>query len=355
MAADPKEVSMAHVRKGINKNLLGTCFMLVLLGALVRPAMAQQTSGKILVAYSGLITMNASLWVAEDLGFFKKHGLDVNAVFTGSGSVTSQTLVSGQAKLAANSVGPVAGAAGGGADIVILAGLVQILPYQLWVQPQIHQPAEMKGKRVAVSTFGSGSHLAVEVALQNIGIDPARDKVAVMQIGAQPDRMAAVIAGRVDGTALEPGFGRLAKEKGLNMLTDLTKSDTPYVNTVISASRSYVKENSQQVETLLKGIVDGLVAIYIPGNEKTIKSVLAKRLKLTTPESIQEIYDSTLQIHAKTKVPSASIAGVQNMIDALLRVNPRLAKVKATDIVDNSFIDRLEKSGYIAEAMKRGR
>jgi hypothetical protein len=43
------------------------------------------------------------------------------------------------------------------------------------------------------------------------------------------------------------------------------------------------------------------------------------------------------------------------MIDALLRMNPRLAKVKAADIVDNSFVDRLEKSGYIAEAMKRGR
>ena len=43
------------------------------------------------------------------------------------------------------------------------------------------------------------------------------------------------------------------------------------------------------------------------------------------------------------------------MIDALLRVNPRLAKVKAADIIDNSFVDRLEKSGYIAEAMKRGR
>ena len=346
---------MMLVRKPINRGLRETCFVLLLLGALVRPAWAQQASGKVLVAYSGLITMNTSLWVAEDLGYFKKHGLDVSAVFTGSGSVTSQTLVSGQAKLAANSVGPVAGAAGGGADIVILAGLVQILPYQLWVQPQIRQPAEMKGKSVAVSTFGSGSHLAVEVALRHIGIEPARDKIAIMQIGAQPDRMAAVIAGRVDGTALEPGFGKLAKDKGLNMLTDLTKSETPYVNTVISASRAYVKENPQQVETLLKGIVDALAAMYNPANEKAIKSVLAKRLKLTTPESVQEIYDSTLQIHARTKVPSASIAGVQNMIDALLRMNPRLAKVKAADIVDNSFVDRLEKSGYIAEAMKRGR
>src|SRR6185295_9229974 len=141
------------------------------------PGSAQDSSKKLLVAYSGLITMNASLWVAEDLGLFKKHGLDVNAVFTGSGSVTSQTLVAGEAKLAANSVGPVAGAAGGGADIVILAGLVQMLPYQLWVRPQIRQPADMRGKSVAISTFGSGSHLAVEVALQQIGIEVARDKV----------------------------------------------------------------------------------------------------------------------------------------------------------------------------------
>ena len=342
-------------QKTIKRTARRIILTILLLSAVERQALAQPSPGKLLVAYSGLITMNTSLWVAEDLGYFKKHGLDVSAVFTGSGSVTSQTLVAGQVKLAANSVGPVAGAASGGADIVILGGLVQILPYQLWVQPQIRQPAEMKGKRVAVSTFGSGSHLAVEVALQHIGIEPTRDKIAIMQIGAQPDRMAAVVAGRVDGTALEPGFGKLAKEKGLNMLTDLTKSDTPYVNTVISAMRGYVKENPQQVELLLKGIVDALAVMYNPAQEKAIKGVLAKRLKLTTPESVQEIYDSTLQIHARTKVPHASIAGVQNMIDALLRMNPRLGKVRATDIVDNSFVDRLEKSGYIAEAMKRAR
>ena len=219
--------------------------------------------------------------------------------------MTSQALLAGEAKLAANSVGPVAGAAGGGGDLVIVAGLVQILPYQLWVQPQIRQPADLKGKSVAISTFGSGSHLAAEVALQTVGLDPARDKVAIMQIGAQPDRMAAVIAGRVEATALEPGFGQVAKDKGLTMLTDLTKSDTPYVNTVIVSLRRYVKENPQLVENFLKGIVDGLAIMPSAANQKAVKNVLAKRLKLTTPESIQVIYDATVQMHAKTKVPNA--------------------------------------------------
>jgi hypothetical protein len=36
-------------------------------------------------------------------------------------------------------------------------------------------------------------------------------------------------------------------------------------------------------------------------------------------------------------------------------VNPRLAKVKAAGLVDNSFMGRLEKSGYVAESMKKGR
>ena len=69
---------------------------------------------------------------------------------------------------------------------MILAGLIHILPYQLWVHPQVRQPADLKGKRVAISTFGSGSHLAVEVALQHLGLEPARDKIAIMQVGQQP-------------------------------------------------------------------------------------------------------------------------------------------------------------------------
>ena len=187
-----------------------------------------------------------------------------------------------------------------------------------------------------------------------LGIDPARDKVAMIQIGAQPDRLTAVVSGRVDATALEPGFGQVAKDKGLTMLTDLTKTETPYVNTVIVGLRRYVKENPQLMETFLKGIVDCLAMMPNRANEKAVKSVLAKRLRLT-PESTQAIYESTLQIHTKTRAPYAPIAGVQNMIDVLQRVNPKLAKLKAAEIVDNSFVEALDKSGYVSEAFKRSR
>ena len=331
------------------------CLTVLLLGGFIRPTCAQEAPKKLLVAYAGLISTHTSVWLGEDQGFFRKHGLDVTSVFTGSGSVTSQALMAGEARVASTSVGPTAAAIVAGADLVILAGTIHILPYQLWVMPQVRQPADLKGKRVAISTFGSGSHLAAEVALQQLGLDTARDKIAILQVGTQPERVAAIVTGRIEATPLEPGFGQAARDRGLTVMTDLTKLEAPYLNTVLVVSRRYIKENPQQTEAFLKGTIDGLSFLSNPANDKVVKSVLARRLKLSTPQSIQIMYDATIDIHAKTKVPYATLAGVQNMIDVLLRMNPRMAKVKAADIVDNSFIERLEKSGYIAEAMKRYR
>ena len=331
------------------------CFVVLLLAGLARPARAQDAAKKLLVAYAGLISTHTGVWLGEDQGFYKKHGLDVTSVFTGSGSVTSQALIAGEARVASTSVGPTAGAILAGADLVILAGTIHILPYQLWAIPQIRQPADLKGKRLAISTFGSGSHLAAEVALQHVGLDPARDKVAIIQVGTQPERVAALVTGKIESTVLEPGFGQAARDRGLTLMSDLTKLEAPYLNTILVASRRYIKENPQQTESFLKGTIDGLYFLSNPANERAVKSVLARRLKLSTPPSIQTMYDATVEIHAKTTVPYATVPGVQNMIDALQRVNPRLAKLKAADLIDNSILERLDRSGYIAEAMKRAR
>ena len=92
----------------IRKMLLAFCFAVLILISLIPPSPAQEASKKFLVAYAGLISTHTSVWLGEDQGFYKKHGLDVTSVFTGSGSVTSQALLAGEAKLASTSVGPTA-------------------------------------------------------------------------------------------------------------------------------------------------------------------------------------------------------------------------------------------------------
>src|SRR5437773_11589356 len=132
----------------IVKILLTICLTVSLLGNLVYPTFAQEAPKKLLVAYAGLISTHTSVWLGEDQGFFKKHGLDVSSVFTGSGSVTSQALLAGEAKLASTSVGPTAGAVSAGADLVIVAEKIHIHPYPFLVLPQVPTTADLSSERV---------------------------------------------------------------------------------------------------------------------------------------------------------------------------------------------------------------
>ncbi len=90
----------------LHKKMIGILLAVILFGAVAHPARSQESSRKLLVAYAGLISTHASVWLAEEQGFYKKHGLDITSVFISSGSVTSQALIAGEAKLASTSVGP---------------------------------------------------------------------------------------------------------------------------------------------------------------------------------------------------------------------------------------------------------
>ena len=78
---------------------------------------------------------------------------------------------------------------------------------------------------------------------------------------------------------------------------------------------------------------DGLAIMPSAANQKAVKHVLAKRLKLTATESVQVIYDATVQMHAKTKVPNLPVGGIQNMIDALHRVNLAKSRQRIWSII----------------------
>src|SRR5438093_7295087 len=134
----------------IVRTLLTICLTVSLLGNQAYPILAQEAPKKLLVVYAGLISIHTSVWLGEDQGFFKKHGLDVSSVFTGSGSVMSQVLLAGEAKLASTSVGSTAGVVSAGADLVIVAGKIHILFYQFWVLPYLRQPPAPKGNRAGI-------------------------------------------------------------------------------------------------------------------------------------------------------------------------------------------------------------
>ena len=97
------------------------------------------------------------------------------------------------------------------------------------------------------------------------------------------------------------------------------------------------------VESVIKGLLDGVTFIRIPENKPQVIKSLAKGLRLKRMEDAEEGYQTMLGLYEKKIYPS--VDGVRNVIRLLGAGNERIRRLKAEDLVDDSVVRRLEKEG----------
>src|SRR5712692_7003024 len=182
-------------------------------------ALAQELQ-KINVGYSGTGVSQYTLEIARRQGLFRKNGLDPVIVYVGSGTILSQGLIAGSFDIAFSQGSEAIAAKLRGFDERIVAVVANHFNHVFLGHPSITSLKQLKGKKVAVSRFGSGSHFMTNLVIKEAGLDPQKD-VAVLQVGNSSSRMAAIMAGSVDATIMAADFVPLAKKQGFNLLVDL--------------------------------------------------------------------------------------------------------------------------------------
>src|SRR5437762_6194213 len=126
---------------------------------------------------------SAPLAYADKLGTFRAFGLEVTPTFVEGGSTLTQAVVGGSVDIAQNGYTPAAAAAVQGADVVFIGGISNQLPFQLVVKGNIRSAADLRGKKIAISRYGSSSDIAATYALQNLGLK--RTDVVLLQLGGE--------------------------------------------------------------------------------------------------------------------------------------------------------------------------
>ena len=129
--------------------------------------------------------------IAKDRGLFAKYGLVTESVCIPGGSTNVQVLVSGSLDLSQLSGAPGVAANLEGADLVYFLGLLDKLNYQLVTRAEIKSVEQLKGKKFAVSRFGSSADFGMRALLKRVGVDPIKE-ATILQIGDEPARIAAV-------------------------------------------------------------------------------------------------------------------------------------------------------------------
>ena len=117
-----------------------------------QPALAQTTT--LHVGFNGFYGA-APLYVAQDAGIFRKHGLTLELVFIAGGSLSTQALIGKSLDLLQTGGPPFLNAYLRGARLKIIAGVTNILPYVLITSSRITSSEQLRGKKSALAVLAA--------------------------------------------------------------------------------------------------------------------------------------------------------------------------------------------------------
>jgi len=129
--------------------------LLILLVLCVAPLEASAQATRLKTSYSSITANNSPVWIAKDKGLFSKNKLDVQMVLIESGTTSIQALVAGETQIAQLSGGVILSSGLAGSDVVCISGLENRSAFSLIAQKEIKTAEQLKGKRLAISRFGT--------------------------------------------------------------------------------------------------------------------------------------------------------------------------------------------------------
>jgi ABC-type nitrate/sulfonate/bicarbonate transport system substrate-binding protein len=208
------------------------------------------------ISYGGTSGYNVPIWVTQDAGLFKKYGLNTELIFISGAAPGMQAMLANEVHFANTSGSAPINATLQGTDAVIVATSYDLIPYGFVVNKEIHTPADLKGKIVAISRLGGVTELAVRVTLEKLGLN-TKD-MTMIQAGADAQRIPAVQSGNAAATVIAPPGLFAAVARGLRVLVDLTDLGIKYPTSILFFTRSYLTHNSSGVNRFVMALNDGL-------------------------------------------------------------------------------------------------
>ena len=317
-------------------------------GVIAAESALERPLEKVTIAYSSLSGNMAPLWITHERGFFRKNGLDVQLVFIESGTTTVQSLISKDVYFAQMAGAAVIQSRLRGTDVVMIAGVINTLNFKLYVDKNIKQPDQLKGKTVAVTRFGSSTDFALRYALERYGLAPEKD-VAILQAGNMPAILASLETGKIQGAMLSPPFTLTAKNMGLPLMADLQMLGLEYQHTGLATTQAFIRSRPDLVRSVMKAYVEGIH--YYKTHRAESLAILTKYLRTSDTDVLTEVYED-VGLRLTAEKPYPTLRGIGIMLRELTATNPKITAVRPEEFVDLTFIKELDGSGFIDRLYK---
>jgi ABC-type nitrate/sulfonate/bicarbonate transport system substrate-binding protein len=332
----------------INKQIYIHGFVALLLVAFIvlpiHRASGATPARKVRMSFAAMSGAVAPIWIAKDLGFFDKNGLDVDPVLIQSGPRSVSALLSGEMPIintGANSA--IAANLGGTKEPVVIATFYNTLVFSVVGKPDITNINGLKGKVLGVTQSGSLSDFTARLVLAQAGLVPQRD-VNLLPTGDYNGMVVSLSKGLIDAGVISPPSTLKAKKLGFREILDVGATGIEYAGTSIATTRTLVRESAEIPRRVVRALVE---AIHLFKTDKAASiRVLARWTKTEDREVLDELYQ-TYSGKYLLRAPAPTEKGVRAVLDSLSDRVPGAKTANPKEFFDDGFVRELVESGFL--------
>lgn len=313
---------------------------MIALTALLAFAVATAHGQPLRIAIGAVSVAHVPGLLAVEGGYFSRQGLNPELIMIRGGPQTVAALLGGDVAFAQVFSVPIVGTKMGGADPVIIAGLVNEPLFSLMTVPSIDKPQDLRGKKFGITTFGSASDIALRLALRKWGLKAETD-AAILQVRGIPEILTAMQTGTVHAGMVSPPTNVSAIKAGFRELAFLPSLGISFQHTTLSTTRRYLAKNRDGAVKTLRAYGQGMRRLK--SDKPFAMKVLSRYFRTGDQEILESTYNSALAVFRDIPYPTPQ--GIQSTLDFLALTDPKAKQAKPAEFVDTSMLEEIEKSG----------
>ena len=309
---------------------------------LIAPSAWAQTRAKLHVVYPAISGINAPLWYATEQNLFQKYGLEVELIYIPTALQVTRVVLTGDSQIAFSGGAPVVSAVLSGADLVFIGGVANVPAFYMMALPEIKSVADLKGKTVGVTRFGSSTDFALRYLVQKNGFNPDKD-LNILQLGGMPELAAALSKRLIVAAPLSAPTHIRARAAGAQPLIDMAKAGVYFPHTAVITRRAYLKTNCDTTLNFFRGYCEGLQRFTQD------KTAAKKVIQKYTRDSAEDIIEATYQ-YAVDYVVRPPYPNREGIVETLkLSQNAEAKKANPDNFLDSSVVKTLEDQGFLRQ------
>ena len=272
--------------------------------------------------------------VALKRGMFRDEGLDVELIRMNA-NVSVTALSTGDIDYTMVFASVVRGALRG-MPMKVVASFMDSSTHLLIARPQYRTILDLRGKTLAVSTYGATSDVAARMMMKQGGLDPEKE-LKIIPLGGERSRYAALKEGIVDVAVLSPPTDTEAQRLGYHVLSRFYEHfKLPF--TGLGTNLKKLKEKPAEVRRMLRALLRA--NRYIRSNREGTIQTMMDWIKVDR-ESATATYDATWKIFSEDGTISDS--GLKLVIDQGREAMKIDRPVANSEVADFSLIREVQK------------